>query len=202
MAKRGRSGHLAVWSSWSLMWPRPRPPLKRRVIGPARRAAYNDQGEPTRAATGFARSQGVPVESLGVVQTSRGEYVQAVREELGKPAEEVLQGLLPELISDLSFPKSMRWGAGDFRFARPIHWLVALLGGTLLSFELDGVKSGGASRGHRFMAPGSFPVEDFRQYLQAAAGAVCHRGPSGTVKTHGSGSPGCRKKRRRGGPAR
>ena len=143
-------------------------PFKEEVVGPARRAAYSDQGEPTQAAIGFAKSQGVPVESLSVVQTSRGEYVQAVREEPGKPAEEVLQGLLPELISNLSFPKSMRWGAGDLRFARPIHWVVALLGGSLLSFELDGVKSGSASRGHRFMSPGPFPVEDFRQYLQAA----------------------------------
>ncbi|MFQ5692069.1 MAG: glycine--tRNA ligase subunit beta, partial [Nitrospinota bacterium] len=142
--------------------------LEERVMGPARRVAYDEAGRPTKAAEGFARNAGVPVESLEVVETEKGEYVAALRKEAGRPTAEVLPALLPGLIQRLGFPKSMRWGSGDLRFVRPIHWIVALLGGRVIPFEVNGVASGKASRGHRFMAPGAFEVAGLADYVKKA----------------------------------
>ncbi|MBI2881162.1 MAG: glycine--tRNA ligase subunit beta, partial [Candidatus Tectomicrobia bacterium] len=143
-------------------------PLEQRVLGPARRVAYDESGRPTKAAQGFARSQGVSVESLEVVETGKGEYVAALKKEEGRRTEQILPELLPALIERLSFPKSMRWGGGEMRFARPIHWIAALFGGRAVSFEAAGVASGKTSRGHRFMAPGEFEVEGLAGYVQEA----------------------------------
>ena len=86
-------------------------------------------------------------------------------EEKGAPTAEVLSELLPKLILSIPFPKSMRWGDRDIRFARPIHWILALFGGEVVHFELDGVKSGELTRGHRFLSPGAFRVKDFESYM-------------------------------------
>ena len=83
-------------------------------------------------------------------------------------AEEILSSVLPDLISGLGFPKSMRWGEGDFRFARPIHWVVALYGGGLIPFEVGGIRSGIHSRGHRFMAPEDFEVKRIDSFIDDA----------------------------------
>ena len=115
-------------------------------------------GNPTKAGMGFAKGQGVGVDSLFTVETEKGEYVAVLRKEEGKKAKEILPSLLVEMISKLGFPKSMRWGKGAFRFVRPIHWIVALYGDSLIPFEIDGMKSGMYSRGHRFMAPKKFKV--------------------------------------------
>lgn len=132
-------------------------PLHQEVVGPPRAVAFDPEGRPTRAAVGFARAQGVAVEALEVRQLDRGEFVVASRTEPGRPTAALLPEMLPRLILALPFPKAMRWGTGDLRFVRPIHWVVALYGEEVIAFALDGVQSGRASQGHRFMAPG--PVE-------------------------------------------
>ncbi|MDX1764951.1 MAG: glycine--tRNA ligase subunit beta, partial [bacterium] len=108
--------------------------LNESVMGPPRSVAYDDKGKPTKAAVGFARNQGVAVEALTTVTTPKGEYLCAVKKAEGRPTPEILERLLPELIRSLHFPKSMRWGSGSFRFARPIHWIVALLGKKVVPF--------------------------------------------------------------------
>lgn len=142
--------------------------LEERVMGPAKSVAYDESGNPSKAAAGFAKGQGVAVEALEIVETEKGEYVSAVRKEEGRPTAEVLPERLPALIQGLGFRKSMRWGDGDLRFARPIHWIVAILGGRVIPFELGGVASGDRSRGHRFMAPGEFGVEGLEAYIEEA----------------------------------
>ena len=122
-------------------------PLEERVMGPTRRAAYDESGKPPKAAEGFARGQGVPVESLEVVETDKGEYVAALKKEEGRKTKEVLAEVLPALIERLAFPKSMRWGSGDLRFARPIHWIVALYGGRVVPFEVGALRAGRARAG-------------------------------------------------------
>lgn len=117
------------------------------VKGPAKKAAYTPEGLPTKAAEGFAKSQGVPIESLVTRTVDGGEYVFAAKEEEGRETLDILTAILPELILSLSFPKSMRWGGGDIRFVRPIRWIVALFGEDVVSFEVDGVKSGRESMG-------------------------------------------------------
>jgi glycyl-tRNA synthetase beta chain len=141
------------------------PDSVRVVTGPSRKAAFDDAGNPTRAAAGFAKGQGVEVSSLTVQTTDKGEYVAATIEEKGQDAAVVLAALLARLILSLPFPKSMRWGDKEIRFVRPIHWILALLGSDVVHFEAGGIKSGNISRGHRFMSPGAFLVKDFSSYM-------------------------------------
>ena len=92
------------------------------VTGPPKEAAFDEQGKPTQAAIGFARAQGVKPEKLQVKQTGRGEYVVITRHQPGVSTAELLGQVLADLIKDIPFPKSMRWGDLKVQFARPIHW--------------------------------------------------------------------------------
>lgn len=133
--------------------------------GPSAAVAYDEAGAPTRAAQGFARSQGVPVEELQVKDTPQGRYVFAVRRRPGRPAREVVGGLLHDVIASLRFPKSMRWD-GRVRFARPVRWLVALLDGDVVDVEFAGLSSSRESRGHRLLAPGPVAIPSPKAYAQ------------------------------------
>jgi glycyl-tRNA synthetase beta chain len=135
-------------------------------IGPSKQSAFDAKGNPTKAAIGFAKGQSVPVESLTIVQTEKGEYVSAVKKESGKPTLELLSSLLPGWILSIPFQKSMKWADVTIRFARPIHWILALFGGEVIPFEVGNIKSGNISYGHRFMHPGPIPVKDFETYLR------------------------------------
>jgi len=147
------------------------PDTVQEVTGPPVKAAYDADGRPTRAAEGFAKKQGVALEELGTVDTPKGAYVYVRKEISGRPAADVLAELLPGVIRDLSWPKSMTWGSVGFPFARPIHWVVALLDGTVVPFEVAGVASGRTSRGHRFMAPEPFEVRGVEDYFERLPGA-------------------------------
>ena len=103
-------------------------PVKKEVMGPSKAVGF-DHGQPTKAAIGFAGGQGVPVERLEIRQTPKGEYLFAVKEDPGKPAKSVLLELLPRLIGQLAFPKTMKWNEAGVRFARPVRWLLALFNG-------------------------------------------------------------------------
>jgi glycyl-tRNA synthetase beta chain len=135
-------------------------------IGPSKQAAFDMKGNPTKAAIGFAKSQSVPVESLTMIQTEKGEYVSAVKKESGRPTSELLASLLPKWILSIPFQKSMKWADAPIRFARPIHWILALFGGEVVSFEVGNIRSGKMTYGHRFMHSGPVPVKDFQSYLQ------------------------------------
>jgi glycyl-tRNA synthetase beta chain len=135
------------------------------AMGPAKNIAYGADGKPSKAAEGFARGQGVAVDSLTLVTTDKGEYVAAIRKETGRPVHELLAEILPRLIGNIPFKKSMRWGDFDVRFARPIHWIVALFDGIVVPFSFGPIESGTISRGHRFMGNTTFPVKDFAHYL-------------------------------------
>ena len=137
-----------------------------RKIGPSKQAAFDAKGNPTKAAIGFAKSQSVPVESLTIIQTEKGEYVCAAKKESGKPTLELLSSLLPRWILSIPFQKSMRWADVPIRFVRPIHWILALFGGEVVPFEVGNIRSGKMTYGHRFMHPGPIPVKDFESYLQ------------------------------------
>lgn len=140
---------------------------EREVTGPPKRVAFDDRGQPTPAATGFARQMNIDVHSLRTKQTPRGEYVIALVRETGKPTIEILAQALPVLISSLQLPKSMRWGSGSIRYFRPIHWVLSLFGSDIVSFELDGIRSGNISYGHRFLSPAAMTIQDPSTYLKA-----------------------------------
>lgn len=123
------------------------------VRGPAAKIAYDPAGRPTQAAAGFARAQGVPVDALQVRETDGGRYVVAEIRQVGRPSAEVLAELLPGIVAGLSFPKTMRWAVGGFRFGRPIRRIVALVDRRILRVEIAGVRAGRRTVGHRFLAP-------------------------------------------------
>lgn len=135
------------------------------ATGPSIKAAYDADGKPTKAAEGFARGQGVDVAALQTITTDKGEYLFVSKQEVGRPTYELLTEMLPAMVANIPFKKSMRWGEQDVRFARPIHWIVALFDGTVVPFSFGNIESGKISRGHRFMANTTFPVGDFANYL-------------------------------------
>ena len=135
------------------------------TIGPARRIAFDEEGNPTKAAQGFARGQGIPVEELQIIRTEKGEYVCARKEEKGIETFQLLPSILPRLIASVPFPKSMRWMDLENTFVRPIHWILALFDGKVIPFQVGNVSTGNLSRGHRFMAVGSFQVKDLSEYF-------------------------------------
>ncbi len=138
------------------------------AMGPSKSVAFDQAGQPTKAAVGFAAGQGVPVERLQVRQTPKGEYLFAVKQDAGRPARAVLLELLPQLVGRLSFPKAMKWNEAGVRFARPVRWLVTLYGGVLLPVEAAGIKAGTRTYGHRVIGGGkAVTVRDFRSYRQA-----------------------------------
>lgn len=137
------------------------------AMGPSKSVAFDQAGQPTKAAIGFARGQGVPVESLRVRQTPRGEYLFAVKEDAGRPTKTVLIEILPQIVSELSFPKAMKWNEAGVRFARPVRWLVALYGGAVLPIEIAGIKAGNKTYGHRVMGNGkAITVSDHSSYCR------------------------------------
>lgn len=140
--------------------------LEKEVTGPPKKAAYDADGNPTKAATGFAKKNGVSVEELTIKETDRGEYLSVKQFIKGKPATEVLSDIIPQLIGELSWPKSMRWGSVGFTFVRPVHWVLALFNGEVIPFEVAGVKSGNTTKGHRFMAPEIKQVSSVQEYLE------------------------------------
>ena len=137
------------------------------ITGPPKDVAFDEAGNPTQAALGFAKSQGVSPEKLQIKQTSKGEYVVVSRYESGVSTVELLAGVMPNLIADIPFPKSMRWGDLKVTFARPIHWIVALLGKEVVPFAYGNITSGKTSYGHRFMSPSPFEVTEINGYVEA-----------------------------------
>ena len=141
--------------------------MVKETMGPSKAVAFDQAGQPTRAATGFAAGQGVAVQELQIRRTPKGEYLFAVKQEQGRPANVVLKALLPQLIAKLSFPKAMKWNSTGVRFARPVRWLVALYGGATLPIEAAGITAGNRTEGHRVLGSAKgIVVRDYESYLK------------------------------------
>ena len=133
--------------------------------GPSKKVAFDQSGQPTKAAMGFAAGQGVAVESLEIRETPKGEYVFAVKKDKGRPTMAVLSKMIPQILSELSFPKAMKWNETGLRFARPVRWIVALFGGKVVPVQVAGIKAGDRTYGHRVMSGGKpIPARDFKTY--------------------------------------
>ncbi len=131
--------------------------------GPSVAIAFDAEGKPTKAGAGFARGQGVDPAAL----IQRDGYVYASVHERGAETAQLLTELLPELIRAIPLPNSMRWGDLDFRFIRPIRWIVALYGTEVVPFTLANVTSGNTSRGHRTLSPQDFVISSPADYETA-----------------------------------
>lgn len=130
--------------------------------GPSIKIAFGADGAPSKAAQGFARGQGIAVEDLIV----RDEYVYAVKKLTGQAVIELLPAFLVDIVESLSFPKNMRWADHDFRFVRPIRWLVAMLDDKIIPIEITGVKSGRNTIGHRFLSKGEVEIASAGDYAK------------------------------------
>ena len=138
------------------------------AMGPAVKVAFTADGKPTKALLGFCSGRGVDPSQVRRVETPKGEYVAVTVHQVGKPALEVLPGLLSALPGRLGFPKSMRWIPGDdTRFARPVRWLVALYGDEVVPARAFGLAAGRTSHGHRFLAPGPVEIPGAGRYHEA-----------------------------------
>ena len=163
------------------------------VVGPPKRIAYDENGEPTKVAVGFAKTQGVDLSALRIVETERGEYVAASKLETGIPAREILTTVLTEWIEALRFPKTMRWETESeephafARFARPIRWLVALLGDEIVDCTYGAAHAGRLTYGHRSLHPEpitltSADLSTYIEKLRAVGVIVCPKERRGTIE--------------------
>ena len=135
-------------------------------FGPPKRIAFDEDGKPTKAAVGFARSQKVDVGELLVAKRDNGEFLCVRKTVKGRKTSSVLKEILPEVISSIPFRKSMRWGSGEMTFARPIRWIAALYDGKPVKFSVESIKSSDRSFGHRFTSPKPFQVASWGNYLK------------------------------------
>lgn len=135
------------------------------VKGPSRKIAQDDSGNWSKAALGFARSQGVEPDSFYFKELGGVEYIYANKSSIGTATGDVLPEGLSALITSMSFPKNMRWGSHELRFVRPVRWLVALFGEAVIPLEITGVQGGNVSRGHRFLG-GETVIENPSRYVE------------------------------------
>lgn len=134
-------------------------------MGPAKQVAFGDNGEISRAGLGFAKSQGVEAKDLEIVSTPKGEYIAIRKFMKGENTKVLLPELLKSLVLELNFPRSMKWGDKKLKFARPIQWFLALADNEVIEFEIEGIKSGRVSNGHRFFGT-TFEVADIEEYFR------------------------------------
>ena len=135
--------------------------ISERHKGPSASIAYDADGNPTKAAIGFARGKGLDVADL-VVEDG---YIYAETKTAGVPAKDIVTDMLPQLITGLNFPKSMHWGNLDAKFVRPVRWLVALLDEEVIPVEFATVKSGNVTRGHRFLGADEITIKNAASYV-------------------------------------
>ncbi len=163
------------------------------VVGPPKTIAYDANGEPTKAAIGFAKTQGVEISELHSVERERGEYIAVTKRDEGMPTLELLKTLIPEWIETLRFPKTMRWETDETeaqsrtRFARPIRWIVAILGTEIVKCSYGRMNAGRITYGHRSLHPGPITLlaadlPNYIQKLQNAGVIVCPKERRDTIK--------------------
>lgn len=140
------------------------------VTGPPKSVSYDAAGKPTRAAESFAQKMNVPIGSLSLIATPKGEYLSAKQTIYGKTCKEILEDCLPRAVSEIPWPRSMYWtGIKGLHFIRPIRWVVAILGGNPLQLRLGDAVAGHVSSGHRFLGKAKIQVtaKDYVQKLKA-----------------------------------
>lgn len=150
--------------------------------GPALQAAFDAQGQPTKAALGFARSCGVSVPDLQREETPKGAWLLFRQAQPGHDTRELIPEMTAKALETLPIPKRMRWGAGDEEFIRPVHWITIVFGEEPVAGRLFGIDAGGSSRGHRFHSPAALPISPASDY-------------AGLLRTQGRVEPSFHKRR-------
>jgi len=135
--------------------------------GPPVSASFDAAGQPTRAATAFSESCGVPIDALQRLEEGKGTFLFYIGKKAGSNTVDLLPKIVQTSLDALPIPKRMRWGAGTAEFVRPVHWLVMLYGSEVIKATVLGVPAGQHTRGHRFMAPKEIKVTSPSSYAKA-----------------------------------
>lgn len=136
------------------------------IVGPPAAVAFDAEGKLTKAGEGFARAKGLDFSTLKKESTDKGEYLSGVKKTKGVDTTELLANLCEHVVRTVPFKKSMKWGDGTFRYARPIHWFLAIFGGKVINFEIEGIKSGNKTMGHRIHSNEFIEISDFDDYIK------------------------------------
>ena len=139
--------------------------------GPSVKIAFDEEGNPTKAALGFARGKGVDASALERRDENGTEYVWAVKRTPAQATADLLPAILTGLITAIPWPKTQRWGSRHEQFSRPVRWLLALLDDEVVPVEFAGLASGRTTRGHRFLAPGPHEVANAADLIGILRGA-------------------------------
>jgi glycyl-tRNA synthetase beta chain len=139
--------------------------LTSKVRGPSAKAAFDQEGNPTKALSGFARSLGIDPSSVTVETENGGKYVYGTKHERGRPAQDILKDILPGVIMGMECPHSMRWGDENWRWYRPIRWVVCLFGHEVVEIEVAGRTAGRVTFGHRTLHPGTRNIPQAQDYF-------------------------------------
>lgn len=134
------------------------------IMGPPAAVAFDADGNLTKAGQGFVKSKGLDENTLSKTETDRGVYLSGIKKTKGVPVKDFIEGIVADVIKGTPFKKSMRWGDGTFRYARPVHWFLSLFGGKVIDFDIDGIKSGSQTMGHRIHFNQHYSVKDFADY--------------------------------------
>ncbi|MGM9536584.1 MAG: glycine--tRNA ligase subunit beta, partial [Intestinibacter sp.] len=141
--------------------------LQEEVKGPSKKIAVDADGNFTKPALGFMKSKGLAESDVYFKQAGKEEYLFGTLKEEGKATAEVLKEVVPEAIKGVTFPKAMRWGGKNMKFARPIRWMVALLNDETLPIDLEGIIASNVTKGHRFLGAKEIEVNSIEEYLEA-----------------------------------
>lgn len=140
--------------------------LTETVKGPAKRIAFDEDGKPTKALEGFMRGQNISLEDIFVDDHKGVEYIYAKVVKEGKDTATIISENMANVIKGIVFPKSMKWGGKNIRFARPIRWIVSILNDTVVVFDLEGIKVGRETKGHRFLARKDIVINSVDEYME------------------------------------
>ena len=140
--------------------------LEELVKGPSKKAAYDESGNPSKALMGFLKGQKAELNEVFIQELSGVEYIYYKKHQKGQPTKEVLKSILPNILTSISFPKSMKWGNKSFRFARPVRWLVPILGDELIEFDKDGILCSRNTKGHRVLSKGNIEINNVSEYFE------------------------------------
>lgn len=134
--------------------------IEEKVKGPSKKIAYDEEGNPSKALQGFMRGQGIDIEAVSV----EGDYVYGTVVKKNKSLEEIFALHMEDYIRKINFPKTMRWGGKNLRFARPIRWIVSLLDDQVIEFDLEGIRVSNVTKGHRFLGSGDIVIDHIDNY--------------------------------------
>ncbi len=138
--------------------------LKEIVKGPSKKIAFGEDNTPSKALEGFMRGQGVTVEDIVIEEFNGEEYVYANILKKGEDIKDILPRIVPDMIKNINFPKTMKWGGRNFKFIRPIRWIMSILDNEVVEFEFEDISVSNVTRGHRFLGSSNIIIDDIDSY--------------------------------------